>query len=91
MDNYYKYEFNYSCYSNCPNGTYISSDNPFLCEIVDLNNKVSNTISEEFSEEFKLEKFFNGEYEINNKTFSEDSIIVNILYLNSFISNIYHY
>jgi len=48
MDNYYKYEFNYSCYSNCPNGTYISSDNPFLCEIVDLNNKVSNTISEEF-------------------------------------------
>ena len=78
MDNYYKYEFNNSCYSNCPIGTYISSDNPFLCEIVDLNNKVSNTISEEFSEEFKLEKFFNGEYEINNKTFSEDSIIVNI-------------
>ena len=74
MDNYYKYEFNNSCYSNCPIGTNISSDNPFLCEIVDLNNKVSKIITEEF----ELEKFFNGEYEINNKTFPEDSIIVNI-------------
>lgn len=74
MDNYYKYEFNNSCYLNCPNGTNISSDNPFLCETIDLNNNINTTITEEF----KVEKFFNGEYETNNKTFSVDNIIVNI-------------
>ena len=73
MDNYYKYENNNSCYANCPNGTNISSENPFLCEIIDLSIYVNNK-----TEEFKIDKFFNGEYIENNKTFSEDIIILNI-------------
>ena len=74
MDNDYQYEFNNTCYANCPAGTNISSDNSFLCETIDLSNNVSNDVTEEF----KLEEFFNGEYMENNKTFSEDFIISNI-------------
>ena len=28
----FKYEFNYTCYKNCPNGTHISNNNNYLCE-----------------------------------------------------------
>ena len=31
-DNDYKYEYNNKCYSSCPNGTIISSNNDYLCE-----------------------------------------------------------
>ena len=32
-DDIYKYELNNSCYDSCPNGTHISLENEYLCEI----------------------------------------------------------
>ena len=31
-DDTYKYEYNDECHSSCPNGTYISTDNPYKCQ-----------------------------------------------------------
>ena len=69
QDNYYKIEFNNTCYKYCPNGK-INKNN--LCEIVS-----QNAIIEETYNESNLLDFINNTYIINNISEYKNEIEIN--------------
>ena len=53
-DNIYKYEYKNKCYKNCPDGTYHSSNNTYLCEDnIESEKYINNSILLEKKLEFE--------------------------------------
>ena len=69
-DDIYIYEFNNKCFKECPQNTFISSKNPYICDI----NKTN-----EFALDINQTYFFNKIKDIKNNSESNiDSVIQNI-------------
>ena len=58
----FKYEFNYSCYKNCPNGTHISKNNNYLCEENLICNNYYNYNQTECIDEIPEGFYLNDSY-----------------------------
>ena len=76
-DDIYQYEFNNTCFEKCPDGTYLSKDNNFLC--IYRKNISNETNNYQDYRKCNVTDFFNGICKINNSDPTKiDEIIKNI-------------
>ena len=76
-DNEYKYEFKNKCYNNCPEGTYLSSDNN-KCIII-CGEYLPFEMNEECISNCSTQDFFNNIYRINNQNINTKEFMINTI------------